>query len=105
MVAGCAPTIDTTRLGGPYPPRGAQDDILVYSTRMPECPFVEVAVLAGFEGNLGSLETTLKALQERTRALGGDALVRLTRIEKGGDPPRSGYTGTAVRFTQDGCRK
>lgn len=104
-IAGCAPTIDATPLGGPYPPTPPREEILKYSTKMPECPYVEVAVLAGFESSLGSLDATLRALEERTRDLGGDAIVRLTRIEKGGESPKSGYTGTAIRFTEEGCRR
>lgn len=103
---GCAPAIDTTHLSGPYPPSAADTEILKYSTKMPECPYVEVALLAGFEAELGSsLDDTLRALEERTRRLGGDAIVRLTRIERGGDSSKSGYTGTAIRFTEEGCRR
>jgi hypothetical protein len=103
---GCAPAIDATQLSGPYPPAPPDTEILRYSTKLPECPYVEVALLAGFDIELGSsLDDTLRALEERTRRLGGDAIVSLTRIERGGDPPKSGYTGTAIRFTKEGCRR
>jgi len=103
---GCAPAVDTTMLGGPYPPRPPDEEILTYSTRLPECPYAEVAVLAGFESDLTrSLDDTLEALKAEARRLGADAIVNLQRIERGGESRRSGYTGTAVRFTENGCRR
>lgn len=105
-LAACAPSIDTTMLGGPYPPRRSDEEILTYSTRLPECPYDEVAVLAGFESDLTrSLDDTLDALKAEARRLGADAIVNLQRIERGGESRRSGYTGTAIRFTDEGCRR
>jgi len=105
-VVGCAPAIDTTMLGGPYPPLPPDQEILTYSTRLPECPYAEVAVLAGFESELvRSLDETLDALKAEARRLGADAIVDLQRIERGGESRRSGYTGTAIRFTEEACRR
>jgi hypothetical protein len=105
-LCGCAPAVDTTMLGGPYPPRPPDEEVLTYSTRLPECPYAEVAVLAGFESDLTrSLDDTLEALRAEARRLGADAIVNLQRIERGGESRRSGYTGTAVRFTDEGCRR
>jgi len=105
-VFGCAPSVDTTMLGGPYPPRPPDEEILTYSTRLPECPYAEVAVLAGFESDLTRLlDDTLEALKAEARRLGADAIVDFRRIERGGESRRSGYTGTAVRFTDEGCRR
>ncbi len=100
---GCAPAVDTTMLGGPYPPRPPDEEILTYSTRLPECPYAEVAVLAGFESDLTrSLDDTLDALKAEARRLGADAIVNLQRIERGGESRRSGYTGTADSFHRRG---
>lgn len=105
LALGCTPAIDITPLGGPYPERPPDAPILEYSTRLPECPYVEVALLAAFEADLGSLESTLRALEGRTRSLGGDAIVHLARVEQGGPARRPGYTGTAIRFTEPDCRR
>lgn len=105
-LASCAPTVDSTLLGrGTFPPRPADEEILTFSAASPECPYEEIAVVASFAASYGTLASALEGLKRRARELGADAIVKLRRVERGGESARSGFTGTAVRFTKDDCRR
>lgn len=106
LLGGCAPTVQVTELGGAFPQREGLDQVALFSTRTPECPYQEIALLTAYEGALNhqDADAVILALRQRARNLGADALVGLQVVNRGGDVPRSGYSATAIRFENEGCR-
>ena len=105
-VAACAPTVTVTKLDGTFAPRPGLDEVAVYTTQVPECPYREIAIISAFENDLiagGELDSVLAALKERARSIGADAVVGVHLVNKGGESNRGGYSGTAIRFTNDEC--
>lgn len=106
--AACAPTVHVTPLEGAFPPRRTVEELAVFSTRTPECPYQELAIVTAYQGELApftDLDGVLEALKEEAREMGADAVVGLRLVNRGGDSPRDGYTGTAIRFTDEGCMR
>src|SRR5262245_24203250 len=87
--AGCAPQIQSARLvDGIFQP--INDEVRVYSTVRPECPYQEIALITGTRRNSwNNLDDVLSAMRVRARALGGDAIVAL-----GSGPEVSGIPGS-----------
>lgn len=105
-VAACTPSVQVTRLAEIQPPRPGLEEVAVYSTQVPRCDYQEMAVLTGYGSALGpnDLEGVLVVLRKRALDIGADALVGLQVVSRGGESPRSGYSATAVRFQDAGCR-
>jgi hypothetical protein len=104
LTASCGPTIRITMLGQPHPPGTAASEILVYSARLPDCPFDEIALVsaARIDGGPG-MDVLLAALRQQAHSLGGHAIVGLTerpRTEAEGPS----LVGTVIRFTVEECR-
>ena len=105
--AACAPSVGVTPLGGTFEPRPDLAEVAVYTTQVPECPYREIAIVTAYKAELRpdkGLNDVLAALKKRARTLGGDALVGVHLVHSGGESSRAGYSGTAVRFTEDTCR-
>jgi hypothetical protein len=106
IATGCAPAVHVTELGGTYPPRPESQDVAVYSTKTPTCAYRELAIITAYQGELGGfmdLDTVLAALKERAQGIGADAVVGVRLVNRGGDSPRDGYSGTAIRFDDETC--
>jgi len=101
---GCfGPRVRVTQLGETFPPRVAAEEIKVFSTQAPACPYRELAIVTAYEAEFGDLDEAMAALKGRARDLGADAVVAVRLVSRGGDDPRDGYSGTAVRFSNEDC--
>ena len=98
---GCGLKIRTTPLSGPYPPRPADAEVLVWSVAIPECPFEEVGLLTVREGYNASGPAVLVGMKQEARRMGGDALIGL-RPAPGGE---RGLYATVVRCSSPECRR
>lgn len=95
-------------------PRPPDHEIRLYSTRLPTCPYEEVGLIQAKRRDQfirhSSLEGVLNAVQQRARAMGGDAVVALgqTQTTEGGvvvagpvSPAGSeGLAVAVIRFTE-----
>ena len=106
ITVACAPKTRTIMLGTDRTPDTDPSDILVYSSKVPECPFEEIALVTAVQGAFdyrGGLEAALDALKQKAHALGGHAIVGLEdRPKTKAEGPS--LSGTVVRFTSDDCR-
>jgi hypothetical protein len=101
-ISACAPPIITvTPVGAErtYPPTADSVAIPIYSVAKPDCPFDEIAVVSA-EGTTS--DEALAALRKNVRAVGGQAILGYTQLDRGSTSVR---TGTAVRFQSPGCAK
>jgi hypothetical protein len=114
-IAGCGPHIQSARLVDRFF-EPAAGEISVYSTRRPECPYEEIALITGSRRSAwNNLDDVLMAMRERARALGGDAIVGLGSGEEvSGTAVPDGVVsvdsnvilkGTVARFSDRNCRR
>lgn len=103
VCAGCAPTVRATALNGTFEPRRGVEEVAVFSTKSPECPYQEIAILRAYAGFFTNADAALEALKRRALSMGSDAVVGVRLINSGGEYSTPGYTATAVRFTDSGC--
>ena len=106
IASGCAPYVQVTPLGGTFPPRRQVQELLVLSTQVPACPYQELAILNAYQGEMGGaneMEKVLTAMKERAQSLGADAIIALRQVSGGEGVTREGYSGTAIRFTDEAC--
>lgn len=97
---------------GEFAPRPGDHPILLFSSRLPSCPYEEVGLVRVDRGDFGSsMQTMLDRFRQRARDMGGDAVVGvgLTQSVQGGVLPmsvssRDGLAGTVIRFTDEDCR-
>ena len=101
---GCGLSIRTTPLSGPYPPRPADAEVLVWSVDIPECPFEELGLMTVREGYGARGPAVLVGMKREARRMGGDALIglRFASSRSGGRP---GLSATVVRFSSAECRR
>ncbi len=114
VLSDCAPTVTATSLL-PAPPQPADHEILLFSAKVPSCPFDELGLVSVEEGYGGSSDgKLLVALQRQARRMGGDAVVKLTHGRLSSDVTVAGssfnttstlLSGTVIRFTDASCRK
>lgn len=107
-LAACAPRVYVTELDGTFEPRDGLDAVAVYTTQVPECPYREIAIVTAYQADIlldDDLDKVLAALKERARLIGADAVVGVRVVDKSGESARVGYSGTAIRFTDDECRQ
>jgi hypothetical protein len=115
VMAGCGPSIQSTRFmaARPEPTSG---EILLYSTKLPECPYDEVGLISGKRRNFWvSMEDVLEEMKVRAREMGGHAIVGIGSGEVVTGATQSGnavsldttelLTGTVVRFPEAQCRR
>jgi hypothetical protein len=92
-------------IGQPHAPDAAE--ILVYSAKLPECPFEEIALISARQGELSlagsNMDRLLTALKQRAHQLGGHAIVDLTERPRTKEEGPS-LSGTIIRFTSSECR-
>lgn len=105
--AACGPTVQVANLGPTFPARRPAEDLIVYSTRVPDCAYGEIALVTAYRGDMvgdAAMDRALDALKDRARSLGADAVVGL-RVVSGGmaGNTREGYSATAIRFTDQAC--
>jgi len=108
VASGCAPYVQVTPLGGTFPARRQVQDVPVFSTQTPTCPYQELAILTAYQGQLGrasEMANVLTAIKERAHSLGADAIVGLRQVNAGGPAPRDGYSATAIRFSDEACMR
>ena len=108
IASGCAPNVLVTPLGGTFPPRRQVQELLVFSTQTPASSYQELAILTAYQGEVGKateMENVLTTIKERAHSLGADAIVALRHVNEGGAVTRDGYSGTAVRFTDEACMR
>ena len=104
-VAACAPHARVTPLRQAFPPSPENQEILVFSALLPECPFQEVALITGYRGVLSwSDQGVLEEMKARARRLGGDVLVDLRHVTVSEDESEAELTATVGRFTRVDCR-
>lgn len=105
----CGPTVQVTKLGGTFPPRRALEEVAVFSTKVPVCPYGELAIVTAYRSQNWSptaMDEALDLLKEQARSLGADAVVGLRVVSGGGgggEPLREGYSATAIRFEEEAC--
>lgn len=113
LVAGCGPRVQSARFGETPAPRPATQPIQVFSTKLPECPFEELA-LVRVEKRHGftSLQAMLDAMRHRAREMGGDAVVGVGHttgvdagVAGGTATTTDGIAGTVIRFTDAACMR
>jgi hypothetical protein len=103
----CGPAISSAHFvrRAPRPP---DHPILIYSSKLPTCPYEEIGIINGKQGD-SSLESTLNAVRKRAREMGGDAVVGLSQTQtvSGGTyvSTSEGLAVTVVRFTDEACRE
>ena len=117
LLVGCGPVVNKVYLASEqYPPRPANHPIQLYSEKLPECEFQELAIVKVTPPTYGwpSLDTFTESLRNAVRELGGDAVIRLqmgevmtTSVTKNSTTISAGksLTGTVIRFLKDDCRK
>ena len=100
-LASCAPQPRVTMIGQPHPPDAAE--ILVFSAKLPTCPFEEIALISAESSGWTNMDQTLTALKQRAHQLGGHAIVGLTD-RPGTEEEGPSLSGTIIRFTSSECR-
>lgn len=101
---GCGLRVGTIPLSGPYPPRPAAAEVLVWTVDIPECPFEELGLTTARAGlGVRSVEVLVAGMKQEARRLGGDALVGL-RAAPRREGGAWGYSATVVRFSNEECR-
>jgi hypothetical protein len=105
IVTACAPTVQVTELTGAFEPRRSVEDVAVFTTLTPDCPYREIAIVNAFEANspFSDLDDVLAAMKEKARGVGADAVVGVRLVDRGGESTRKGYSGTAIRFEDEDC--
>jgi hypothetical protein len=72
---GCSPAVTTTALN-PYPPKGKDHPIRIYTNRLPVCSYIEVGIVKSRQRNkLISMDRVAESLREAAREMGGDAII------------------------------
>lgn len=115
MAVGCAPAVQSARFGE-FSPRPSDHEVRLYSTKVPECPYEEVALVTGKARTpWTSTDRVLAAVRSRALELGGDAIVGLGQVRRvtGGTAvgesvsldTTTDLSGTVVRFTDPDCRQ
>lgn len=101
MGACISPNVTVTPVGAErtYPPTADSVVVPIYSVAMPECPFDEIAVISA-EGH--SSDETLAALRKQARAVGGQAILGYSQVDRGSGSVRA---GTAIHFRSSDCTK
>lgn len=103
----CAPQIRTIMIGQPQVPDTEPTDVLVFSAKVPACPFEEIALVSAGKSDLPEpgmgMDDLLAAMKQRAHELGGHAIVGLT------ERPRTKAEGpslseTIIRFSSNECR-
>jgi hypothetical protein len=108
-LAACAPRVTGQVYGDPHPALPPDAEVQLFSVRVPECPFEEIALVSVFPQVRFLLPApkreVFEALQQRARELGGNAVVGMTEVQaEEGSGLRDGVKGTVVRFTDPrGC--
>jgi hypothetical protein len=101
----CAPQMRTTMIGQPRAPDPEASEILVFSAKIPECPFDEIALVSAGKDDmqLGTgMDDLLEAMKQRAHELGGHAIVGLTeRPRTKAEGPS--LAGTVIRFRSSEC--
>lgn len=106
LLGACAPRVQVAMLGevGEASRLAGPEDMALFSTRTPECPYREIALVTAYADEiLGDPDEALEALKVRAWELGADALLGLRTVNSGGEDPEEGYSATAVRFERDDC--
>jgi len=113
----CAPGVRSILFDAahPLPPRPPGAPVRMFSTERPQCPFDEIGTVSAEGGSLLSSEKIVQGLQDRARAMGGDAIIGVTQ---GSRSQTSTYapgrvttgsmttlTGTVIRFTDPSCTR
>lgn len=103
----CAPQMRTTMIGQPHPPDTEPADVLVFSAKVPECAFDEIALVSAGKGDIPEpgmgMDDLLGAMKQRAHELGGHAIVGLTeRPRTKAEGPS--LSGTVIRFRSNECR-
>lgn len=77
MPSSCGPVVKVTKLSNtPLESKAQGAPILVFMTKVPRCPYEEIAIINTSEGAFaGGMETFVEAMKVKARSLGGDALL------------------------------
>jgi hypothetical protein len=102
-LAACAPRVTTRVYGNSYPALPAESEVRLFSVRVPECPFEEIALVSVFPQPRMLIRApqreVFQALRQRARELGGNAVVGMTEVQAPeGSGLSDGVKGTVVRF-------
>lgn len=106
VTSACAPKVQVTELNGTFEPRRNLTDVAVLTTRTPDCPYQEIAIVTAYKGDFpefSHMDDVLTALRERAHAIGADAVVGVRLVNRGGESAREGHSGTAIRFKDANC--
>jgi hypothetical protein len=115
LFAACGASVHSARFVT-RDPRPPGQEVIVYSSKLPECAYEEIGVVTGSpRTGFTSMQDVLEAVRERARKLGGDAIVGLgpARHVSGASvvgetisiDSKTSLSGTVVRFTDEGCRR
>ncbi|HEX7118409.1 MAG TPA: hypothetical protein VF212_06455 [Longimicrobiales bacterium] len=115
LLLACGPAVRSTPFGD-FPPRPAGEEIRLYSTKLPECPYEEIGLISATRKDPWTpMEEVLAALLERVRQMGGQAVVGLGEVQRVGSGTvvgqavsldrESALSGTVIRFTEPDCQR
>ncbi|MGH7480622.1 MAG: hypothetical protein ACRELV_00575 [Longimicrobiales bacterium] len=110
-VVGCAPNVYQTMLGARADPAGRAGDVELWSEKVPECPFDEIAIITARQAEFGTgSDDVLEALRRRAWELGAHVVLGLEVLQGAGEfrepgHVHGGYRGTAIRFSDPACRQ
>lgn len=121
FICGCVPSVSVTPLlDSGLPPRDDTAPIAVYYTKVPVCPYEEIAILEATPSELDMVGTSesmfVDALKKKARELGGSALIlgpayrsisSLSRDATGNVQVNetSSQEGVVIRFTSSDCQE
>jgi hypothetical protein len=115
LLVACGPAVQSAPFHS-VPPRPADHQIVLFSTKLPTCPYEEVGLVTGHRRHgFNSYESVLEAMKDRAREMGGDAIVALSQQQtvNGGTVvgkavsinTSEGLSGTVIRFTESSCTR
>jgi hypothetical protein len=115
LLAACGVAVESAPFKS-LPPRPADHEIVLFSTKLPSCPYEEIGVVnATRRDSYTRYEALLDALKARAREMGGDAIVGLGQQQAVSGGTVIGSTvsigssdvlaGTVIRFTESGCTR
>jgi hypothetical protein len=105
-------SVRSTTISPWLPPRASDAEVHLFSTRAPECPYDEIALLTGYYDRTGRIprysvsdEEALAAMKAKARQMGGDAIAGLTDSDSRDHGPRRAIKGTVIHFRDESCRR
>lgn len=112
---GCAPATRVTVFQH-HPPKPDNYPIIIYRTKLPECPYDEIGIVSSRQRNkLITMEQVIESIKQKARQMGGDAVIGLSEVNEsqGAVVSNNGFvldrdpvlSGTVIKFKDLDCRE